>query len=252
MPCQPYKDALVQTAASGAEPVVELRAHLASCPECRSAFELERSLFASIDSGLRLTANAEVPASLLPRIRARLDETPAPVRFWSANWIVLASAAALLLASFTAYSLWHTRPKNLSPNSAQTNSPSAPVRPSQPSPAPSSVSHEKQLVSPPPNRPVASAPVRQPRAEPAVATLEILVPPNDELLLTNYAQQWRQRKQLLLVAEAANETDFPLLQVSPIQITELDVKPLAEGKSQGSPLPQTNFTTAPAVQEEME
>lgn len=228
MPCQPYKDALVQTAASGAEPAAELRKHLAACAECRSAFALEQSLFASIDSGLRLTANSEVPASLLPRIRARLDETPTHARFWSANRLVFASAAALLLASVTAYALLRTRKDNPPANTAQTTSPSAPAKSSQPALAPSSP--DKKSLASLPNTLVVRAPMRHPRPTLATSAPEVIVPPDEELLLTNYAQQWRRRKQPLLLAEAATEIDFPLLQVLPIQITELDVKLLAEEK----------------------
>jgi hypothetical protein len=232
MPCKHYKDALVEAAATGAEPQGELRAHLAGCDSCRSAFAEEKSLFASIDAGLHATSNAEVPPSLLPRVRARLDESPAPARFWSANWLVLASAAVLLLASFTAYSLWRTRFSNPSPSSAQTISPPPSVTPSKDFPAPALASPDKQSLSSSPNTLVVRAPMRHPRPTLATSTPEVIVPHDEELLLTNYAQQWRQRKQLLLVAEAATETDFPLLQVLPIQINELDVKPLVEGKSQ--------------------
>src|SRR5229473_7955540 len=102
MPCKHYKDALIEAAAGGAEPRGELRAHLSGCIDCRAAFEQEQSLFASIDAGLHATANAEVPGSLLPRVRASLDEVSAPRRIWVTNWLVLASAAVLVVAFFAA------------------------------------------------------------------------------------------------------------------------------------------------------
>jgi anti-sigma factor RsiW len=108
MPCKTYKNALIETAASGAEPQGDLRAHLAGCADCRAAFEQERSLFASIDAGLHVTANAEVPASLLPRLRARLGEESAPRRIWASNWLVLASAAVMVVAIFAARAVWRT------------------------------------------------------------------------------------------------------------------------------------------------
>ena len=219
MPCQAYKNA-------------ELRAHLAACSDCRSTFELEQSLFTSIDSGLRRAGNSEVPASLLPRIRARLDETPTPMRFWSANWLVFASAAALLVASFTAYSLWRARPANPSPAVAKKISPSVSVKPSQPSPAPAHVFPEKRLVSSAPNTLVARAPMRQPPPDLAAATPEVLVPDDDALALASYAQQWSSRERVPLIAGDPNETTVALLEVSPIQIPELAVKPLAEVNSQ--------------------
>ena len=76
MLCEHYKEALIEAAASGAEPHGDLRAHLDGCAGCRAAFEQEQALFASIDGGLRVTANADVPASLLPRVRARLHAEP--------------------------------------------------------------------------------------------------------------------------------------------------------------------------------
>ena len=100
MPCKHYKDALIETAASGAEPQGELRTHLVGCADCRTAFEQERVLFSSIDAGLHVTANAEVPASLLPRVRAELDAGIAPNRSSATNWLVLACAAAILAAFF--------------------------------------------------------------------------------------------------------------------------------------------------------
>ncbi len=70
MLCKHYKVALIEAAASSAQPQGDLRAHLEACASCRAAFEQEQSLFASIDAGLHVAANAEVPASLLPRVRA--------------------------------------------------------------------------------------------------------------------------------------------------------------------------------------
>jgi hypothetical protein len=97
MPCEPYKDALVEAAATGREPQAELRAHLEACDACCSAFAEEQSLFSAIDTGLHSTVAAEVPASLLPRVRARLlDETPSQNR-WILTWAPVAASVALLI-----------------------------------------------------------------------------------------------------------------------------------------------------------
>ena len=54
MTCHYYKQAILELAARGPEtkPDPKLEAHLQACSSCRSAFENERSLFASIDSCL--------------------------------------------------------------------------------------------------------------------------------------------------------------------------------------------------------
>lgn len=101
MPCEQYKDALIEAASTGAAPQGELRAHLAECASCREAFVQEQSLFGAIDSGLRTTANAEVPPSLLPRVRAGLDETVvAPQLRWLQPFIFASASVALAFAVF--------------------------------------------------------------------------------------------------------------------------------------------------------
>jgi hypothetical protein len=106
MPCEHYKDTLIEVAANGLDPgnalapnakMAALRAHFESCASCRAAFAQEQALFSSIDSGLQVTANADVPASLLPRVRAQLNHLSASRRSWVPAWAVLAATAALIL-----------------------------------------------------------------------------------------------------------------------------------------------------------
>ena len=63
---------------------------------------------------------------------------------------------------------------------------------------------------------------------------EILVPPDQEILLARYADQFRRHPQssaTLLTEVAPDQTDQ--LQVPLIQIAELDVKPLAGTQQDG-------------------
>jgi hypothetical protein len=232
MPCQHYKEALIESAGSGAEPQGELRVHLDACASCRAVFEQEQTLFASIDAGLHVTANTEVPASLLPRVRARLDEESVPRRSWVTNWIVLAGAAVMVVAFLTARAVWRInvvqRPVEMAGHT------SAPP----------------QVTPPPRNQiPVVASPVERNSDSPrqlAIAgnaaareTLvigktvpEVLVPRDQEILLAEYAEQWRLQKRPLLLAQDSDATILAPLQVAPIQIAELDVKLLADEKSQ--------------------
>jgi hypothetical protein len=98
MPCENYREALIEAAATGAAPSRELRSHLDACASCSAAFNEELLLFAAMDSGVRATANSEVPASLLPHVRARLNERPATRRFWIPAWAAVAAVAALVFA----------------------------------------------------------------------------------------------------------------------------------------------------------
>jgi hypothetical protein len=97
MPCEHYKNALTEAAATAVEPRGELRAHLAACAACRASLAEEQSLFSSIDTGLRAAVIAEIPASLLPGVRARLqEETPSRNRGILA-WAPAVASAALVL-----------------------------------------------------------------------------------------------------------------------------------------------------------
>jgi hypothetical protein len=64
------------------------------------------------------------------------------------------------------------------------------------------------------------------------STPEILVPRDQELLVAGYVQQWNSHKHSPLVARDVDESSVAPLEVAPIQITELDVKLLAESNSQ--------------------
>jgi hypothetical protein len=225
MPCQHYKDALIEAASGGAETQGELHEHLAVCADCLSTFEQEKSLFASIDASLRVTANAEVPASLLLCVRARLDEESAHRHFWGRNWLVLASAAVMVVAFFAARALWHT---SIMEKPIETAGNAKPLQNQGPGVVPAaegnSASRRQPVIVKAP-----SAPERMIRAS---TSPEVLVPRDQEVLLTEYAEQWRLHKRGPLLAQDLDATVLAPLQVAQIQIDELDVKLLADDKSQ--------------------
>jgi hypothetical protein len=229
MPCEEYKAALMEAAAAGAEADRNLRAHLKTCAACQAALAEEQSLFAEIDMGLRVAANAEVPPSLLPRVRAAL-EGAAPKPFWSPKWYVLAGAGAMLAVLFVVQAL--QRPQ-IEPKPMESASAGAPVqsrvRPAQdPLPTIADSTNERAAAQ------------RQPSgSEPREAIVnrgsppEILVPSDQEVLLARYADEWNRRRTApLVVASESNDIGLAPLEMAPIQIAELDVKLLAETQSQ--------------------
>jgi len=232
MPCQHYKDALIEAAANAAEPQGDLRTHLASCAVCRATFEQEQSLFASIDAGLHVTANAEVTASLLPRVRARLDEESVPRRSWLTNWLVMASAAVMVVVFFASRTLWHAnvvqRPFETAGNTSV---------PTQITPSPQ---NQTAVVAPPGEKsPSLPRQLTIAKNTPAHETIvrektvpEVLVPRDQEVLLAEYAEQRRLFKRPLQLVQNSDATILDPLQVAPIQIAELDVKLLADEKLQ--------------------
>ena len=232
MPCEHYQDAIIEAAASCTGPEGELRAHLAACASCRTVFAQEQSLFSSMDDGLRSVANPEVPTSLLPRVRALLADEPAPIRSWRFPSFVLAGAAVIVVILLVARTVWHTSiappPSNTVSNSttpstirqqpeAQNSSAAQPI-------TENSGAHPHVAATRIPAHPASSA------AHESMP--EILVSPDQEALLVNYAEQWRQRKRLPLVATNFEATNLPPLQIAPIQIAQLDVKLMAEEQAQ--------------------
>ena len=94
MLCEHKKSALTEAAAAGHIPA-SLQTQLASCQSCRAAFAEEQALFAAVDSGLRAAANAEIPTSLVPRLRDAVYAHPVspPSRLFA--WSSLAAACAV-------------------------------------------------------------------------------------------------------------------------------------------------------------
>src|SRR5260370_30929624 len=99
-------------AGSGGKREGDRRGNIAACADCRAKFEQEQSLFASIDAGLYITANAEVPPSLLPRVRARLDEAAEPQSRWIQPLIFSAASVTLTFAIFLFARPHPSRPDN--------------------------------------------------------------------------------------------------------------------------------------------
>jgi hypothetical protein len=233
MICDHYKQALMELAARGAEPDPQLLAHLQTCSSCRSAFESERSLFASIDSYLRSSANADIPPSFIPTVRAQLQrESPAAQGARITNplfWLPAIAAAAIILFIFA------SRDRRVKPQptdeqfaTERTECPVASASPSQSSTAPITAAVGKRFASKVVIRPDKN-PVRASSSDP-----EILVPPDQEILLARYADQFRRHNQssaTLLPEVAPDQTDQ--LQVPLIQIAELEVKPLADTQRDG-------------------
>jgi hypothetical protein len=225
MPCEHYQDALAAAAATGSNPQGELRSHLDACPSCRAAFDQEVSLFAAIDSGLNFVANQNVPPSLLPRVRASIAESPAPARRWLPRYAFAAITATVVLAIF-----FMLRPRLPGPVNQ------ASQRPLITKPLPSSQGPES-----PRTRPtfLASANLNQPRPRTSTPTSpihsqlpEVLVPAEQETLLAYYSARWEGRTHPLLRVASSSEAVFISLDVAPIQIDQLDVKPLADGGPQ--------------------
>jgi len=97
MNCQSAREQIINTlAASHGELAGELAAHVKSCGGCRTFYAKQAELFGALDSGVSAMANEPVPASLLPRVRARMEERESR-RGWVLSPLAVAAALAVVL-----------------------------------------------------------------------------------------------------------------------------------------------------------
>ena len=231
MPCEKFKDAIVEAATAQLQPEGELRSHLDACDECCAAFALEQSLYVSIDFGVRAAANSEVPPSLLPNIRVRLQEENAPKRTWISAWPSLAGTTLAVFAVLLIAAIWQLKTPHHAggPTSgAETSSAAVPVR-NKPSSAKAPALPTADVMPNTPHRALSFA--RQKNPVSSTPGIEVLVQRDQEILLTNYAKQLRRKNLVLREPEKINAPEPAPLQVDLIQIAQLDVKPLADETS---------------------
>jgi hypothetical protein len=231
MPCKHHKDALIEAAANGAQPQGDLRVHLAACAPCRAAFEQEQSLLASIDAGLQATANARVPASLLPRVRARLDEGLATQRRWLQLLIFATAGAALAFALFLL-----SRPHVGSPNSQAKQTP-------QIAGSETLVKNARPPISGPAAQVVSSNVNNSPtRGHSTFLRLvassqpEVLVPPDEREAFARFVVLLQKRREVAvaLVTPSTPTTKDVSAGLELLQVNGLEIKPLEERQTEVS------------------
>jgi hypothetical protein len=221
MPFEHHQDALIEAAASGAVPRGELRAHLDACASCRAAFEQEQSFFASIDAGLRATANSKVPVSLLPRVRAQLNGPSVSRRFWVPAWALLAATAALVLAIVSVRGRRHDAPEQnpLSSTVAQavlpTEIPAVAIG------APPQTNSGQRI-----NKRSLPAKVQ---ASASIEQVPVLLPAGQKVVIDAWLDGLRRGK-VKANDLLAQKSDLPLqdLQISPLDVSPIEMKPLAD------------------------
>ena len=101
MNCRSAQEKIVDAIASRESGLCEdLDQHVRECAGCRAFLASQASLASAIDSHLRLIAKEPVPPSLLPRVRARLEQETAPrqsILRW--QFAAVATVVVLLVAA---------------------------------------------------------------------------------------------------------------------------------------------------------
>ena len=222
MPCENYREALTEAAAADAAPSRELRSHLDACASCRATFAEEQQLFAAIDTGLCARANADVPSTLLPRVRANLENAPASQSRLASFLIFAAASAAIVLTVFIA-----THPRHETKDTQSKQIFSVPPRKNPEISARSEASGTRAIAAS--SHSYRAAPRRNstPANSAASTQLEVLVPPEEREAFAQFIGSQQQGSEVVVavVAPARDDKDT-LLSVKPLQIAELEVAPL--------------------------
>jgi hypothetical protein len=223
--CEDYRTAMRGAAAAGVEPSLELRSHLNACASCRATFTEETQLLAAIDLGLRIAANAEVPVSLLPRVRVRLNQERVPRRAWIPAGAAMAAAVAIVaVLVFVRGFRRDSVSISTTVNSFAHNASRAQIQP--PPPVVASIE-----TTSPPARIKALHPGETASADAAarVESIRVLIPAGQrkaiEALLAG-VQQGKVDGEVLLAEKPENALEE--LQVAPLDVSPVEVKPLAD------------------------
>ncbi len=99
--CESYRKALSEAVLLGGRVHGESESHLATCAGCREAFSEAQTLLQRIDGGLSSLVVSDVPASLVPGVRARIAGGAVSRTVWRP---VLLYATAVLAISVAAIS----------------------------------------------------------------------------------------------------------------------------------------------------
>ena len=226
MSCKQVQQQILARLAAGESLLpVELVAHLQSCPACRDYDKVQRLLFRSIDQGLGVIANSTVPPSLLPAVRARLDEqaTIRATRFL--GWPFAALGAATLLV-VTLLLFWHrpSQPSSSAPEVARVATPEPSVRQRHAAPVSVGVAKPTRKTSHRSETPRAPSPTAEPLAEPA---LEVIVLPEEREALARFiAQVPDNPAALLALTRPVFQENESAVEIALLTIKPLEVKPL--------------------------
>jgi hypothetical protein len=230
MLCDKYKDALMETAASGARLPRVVGEHVDVCAHCREALIAQQALATAMDVELRSRVSVAVPANFNHRLRAALEpQFSARNTSYSAVFAFgsIAAVAAVMIAMLCVY-VWSQagiskpptttleRTNQLDPNlevalgnsnEHQASNPEA-LRP-----------QWETLIIPHRRRPLASV----------AENVEVLVPEGQEELVVKYMQQLASRSPTATIrVDLHSEPSMKQVEVAPVEIAQLVVRPLPD------------------------
>jgi hypothetical protein len=220
MNCKQCQQNILESLAGRGLLAPEVSAHQKSCAACREFFGAQQTLFLAIDTNLHSLANQPVPSSLLPSVRARLDEGSAPNRARFFAWSAVAVTAATLVTVNLGYHL--RQPVNSAKSAPVTSIASRSVDNPQPD-LPSNQAPRKSYVSAP--KIWHSAPT------PSTPAPEVIVLAEERQAFARFVAEVPEKPEVAkaLVRPAPGENqgeNAEPVEIAVLQIDNLNVKPL--------------------------
>lgn len=231
MNCQQSQKKIRDSLAAGESRLApELAAHENSCEACRQFHAAQLQLFRSLEIGLRSISNAPVPASLLPGVRAQLEQETVSLYAALPRWTFVVAAAVAFLAVSTAYALRHPAKQFHLP---QTISTAAVQTPGKANPLASSIQESPKSFRPPASKGVV-------RKRPSASAFQIIVPPDERTAFIRLLAELPQHRDLALALAqpAPKSTDAPV-EIAVLQIDVLDLAPIEAVPIDGTPGPDS-------------
>jgi hypothetical protein len=226
MLCDKYKEALIEAAANAAALPNSVRDHVDACARCNEMLAAEQKLFAMMEERLRSRVNVPVPANFDHRVRAAL---PAHVSLQRRSYLPLfawGSVGAALMIGITL--MQSVKPsKNEPQTSAVQSGPSVPEQ--QSTIAASAVDRSKFPAKRYPRMRAFTNSQRPEGRGIESDQPDVLVPPGQQDLLVKYMEEVSARKtRAMLSASSPHELEMKPIEVLPVEISQLVVKPLPD------------------------
>jgi hypothetical protein len=226
MNCQRCQQQISESLATGASVLPpEVAAHESSCLSCREFYAAQQTLFQSIDAGLHSFANQPVPPSLLPSVRARLDDMPAAQPSLIPHWRTVVVAAVAILALAVSYALRRPIPQpdfqqhaSVAVQSTEDRQAAAPeTHPEGPEVARASA----------PAHVSASLLAKRASTSTSSSASEVIVLPEERAAFAQFvAEVPTEREVALALTQPAAPMPDAAVQIALLQIAEVEVKPL--------------------------
>lgn len=218
--CESYREALSKAALRGERLSAEVQMHVTACAPCRESFSEENALLALLDTAIQARVNAEMPASLLPKVRQNITALP-ETRSWRVPVLVCA-ASGLVIGAIGLWFAVRTRVLPVSPEPSP-RAISVPVT-NELNTAQSESSGQLLVASNPEGR----RPRRvAPKPEP-----EVLVSSEEQIGFQKYTASLRNKgAEAAGVIKVNTAAEIEPLQIASVEVKQLSIQPLESGGS---------------------